>query len=172
MSTPSTHRGNHEFTGTVTFRGAAHLPAGAVGDAQVQHDPLAPIAAEKVEREFSFGKSTQVGAAVEGFSEIVHIPRNAGELVAVEIAVETAPTGDNTITIDVEKWTGTAWSSLLAAAEGVDAAYVANTPVAVTLAEAHSFADGELIRITGAISGSTGTHAEGLRVQVTAREKP
>lgn len=160
------------FADTCTFQQPPNLPANSISNTQIKSDPTNPIDAEKVEREFNFGHETPIGSAVTAFSLVKHIPRNSGELVAVEIAVETIPTGDNKITIDVERWTGTAWSSLLAAAKDVDSTITANTPVSVTLAATPTFADGELIRITGTLGGSTGTHAKGLRVQVTARERP
>lgn len=166
-------QGDRIYEGTVTYQGSVNHKTASVLNTHVGANASSPIDAEKLEREFLVGHNSAIGSAVTAWDEIVHIAQAAGEVVDVEIVAETVPTGDNTLTVDVQLWTGSAWSSVLDAAEVVDNGYTAKTPQVVTLASSsETFADGDLLRITGTLGGSTGAHAQGVRVQVRLREKP
>jgi len=161
------------YEDTVTFQGGVNHKAASVLNEAIGANAAAPIDAEKVEKEFTLRHETAIGSAVTAFDLIKHIAQAAGEIVDVEIAVETIATGDNKITIDVQVWNGTSWASVLASTEDVDATYTAKTPKVITLASSsETFVDGNLIRISGTLGGSTGAHAQGLIVQVRVREKP
>ena len=163
---------DHIFEGTITFQGAVNHKTGSVLNQHIGANAADPIDAEKLEKEFCLVHSTDVDSAATSWDLVKHICQAAGEVVDVEIAIVTPPTGDYKVNVDVQKWNGSAWSSILDAAEDVDDTYTANTPQSITLSGTVTMADGNLLRILGVASGSSGAQGQGLIVQVRCREKP
>ncbi len=172
MSDPSRIKGPQIFEGEVTFQEAVNLKSGCVENEHIGANAANPVDAEKLEKEFCVRRITDVDSVYAVFDEVVHIAQAAGEVVDLEIAVVTVPTGDNTLTVDVQKWDGASWTSILDSTEDVDSTYTANTPAVITLDGSPTYVDGDMIRFSGTLSGSSGAHGQGLIIQCRLREKP
>lgn len=169
---PSTHYAPETFYGAVTIVGAFYVPDGCIDNEAIGANASNPIDAEKVERDFFVTHETDVDSAAASFDLVKRICQAAGEVVDVEIAIVTPPTGDYKVAVDVQHWNGSSWVSILDAVEDVDSTYTANTRQVITLSGSITLADGNMIRIMGTASGSSGTQGQGLIVQVRCREKP
>lgn len=169
---PSTHYAPQVYYGSVTIVGAFYVPDGCIDNDAIGANASNPIDAEKVERDYFVTHETDVDSAAASFDLVKRICQAAGEVVDVEIAIVTPPTGDYKVNVDVQYWNGASWTTMLSSTVDVDNSYVANTPQSITLAGSITLADGYLIRIIGVASGSSGTQGQGLTVQVRCREKP
>lgn len=172
MADPNRIENATVFNGKVTFAGEVQHKAASVENEAIGADAANPIDAEKVEREFCIYHASDVDSAIAAFDLVKHLARAAGEVLDCYVSCVTPPTGDYTLTVDVQKWNGSAWSSILDAAEVVDSDYVANTPVLVTLTTTTTYASGDMLRIIGTLAGTSGTHAQGVLIQCRLREKP
>lgn len=166
------------FQGTVTFERVVAtqqltMPAGSVADDQVKAG--AAIDGSKVLQRVPLRYAQANGADVASKTELLHVCRAAGKLIAVEIRVTTAPTGgDKQFTVDVQKASDASgvWTSLLTSVVTIDATDADETRVAGTLVADPSTAAGAAIRVVVTASGSTGTQGQGVLVVATYQEAP
>lgn len=166
------------FQGTVTFERLVAtqqltMPAGTVGDDQVKAG--AAIDGAKVLHRVPLRYGQADGADVASKTELLHVCRAAGKLVAVDVRVTTAPTGgDKQFTVDVQRASdGSAvWTSLLTGAIAVAAADSDDTKKAGTLITTPTTAAGDALRVVVTASGSTGSQGQGMLVVATYQEAP
>jgi len=132
------------------------------------------VAASKLEHQFPIVSRQASGSDVVAVSELVHIARGPGRLLAVEAVAETAPTGgDLTTTVDVLKSTGGgAFSSILSSTFDIDSSSADRVPELGTLTGSPTYADGDILKTVVTVSGSTGSQAAGLCVTIWAYEEP
>ena len=166
MAEPSRLIGEQHFAGPIVFLDTVTMPSGAVGNAEIEAG--AAIAATKLQHQFPLVHTQKTGTDVTAQTDIVHVARGAGTLVSVEAVVDTVPTGtgvDLKVTIDVKKSTGGgAFTSLLSAAFDIDDGYTDKVLVAGTVGGSNTYADGDLLEVIVAVSGSVGSQAQGLCV--------
>jgi hypothetical protein len=163
-----TPQDNYTFAGSVRFRGSVAFP-----DAAIDPSALAgEIPASKLDGEYSLTLS-QTGTIAAATQYLKAIHGTAGAVVALDAAItETLPSGDHTVTIDLQKSTGAgAFATILSATLVFNSSSTLRTVVAGSIASADLVA-GDLLKLTVAVAGSTGAQGAGLIVTVTINEDP
>ena len=145
-------------------------------DGSISNDAIAGAAgieATKVVHQWTLPVRQSPGTAVVAATDLLHIARFAGEIVAIEAATATVATGaDRTVTIDLQKSSsGGAFASVLTGGIVLDDGSTNRVPVAGTI-NSPDFVDGDLLQVVVAVAGSAGAQAQGLLVSVTLREHP
>jgi len=169
MSQASQVRGNQHFMDDIVFKGGVTLPSGVIGNTDIESG--AEIDASKLDHQYMLTHTQADGSDVVAQTDIVHIAKAAGELVAVEAVVDQVPTGDYTVTIDVQKSTGGgSFATLMSATVVIDSDNTDRTLEAGSIAGTTTYADGDLIAIVVTVAGSSGTQAQGLCVTACVRE--
>ncbi len=170
---PSQLLGNYEFPGTVTMTGTATLPDGTITNAKVH--AAAAIAHTKAEHRYQ-ARTVQgsTGAVVAGTEMIYYAYRPQTVLGGTVTVATIADSTGRTITVDVQKSTaGSTYSTILSAALVCNSTNTtARTPRALSLSGTPTMLQGDVLRTTVAIAGSTGTQALGLLVAVNLVEDP
>lgn len=135
--------------------------------------PNASLSALMAVHQFPVAYWQASGADVASASVPVHICKEAGSLVAVEVMAVTAPTGGNKqFTVDVQRGNQAgAFSSLLSAVVTIDSSKADRQVVAGSISTS-ALADGDTLRVVVAASGSTGSQGQGLCVVLAVRENP
>jgi hypothetical protein len=159
--------------GAVSFSGSVNLPDGAVGNTQIKLDATNLVDADKLEHRRALAQKSPIGSDVAALDEIVHIFDAAAVIEDVSVVCETAPAGgDKKAVIDVQIYTSS-WASILSGgAQDVDSSYSDNTRQVLTLSGTPTAVAGNLLRITRTVSGSTGSHAQGMTTVVKYTEAP
>ena len=162
------------IAGQATFVGTGNptLGAATVGDTQVASG--ANVSAAKLQHQHELHYSIPIATLVAAETRILHIARGVGVVVAVEATIAVTPVGGTEGgTIDLQKSTaGGAPATVLTA----PIAYITGTTVRTVLPGSLgstpdiTLADGDLLFLVIAISGTGGTQAKGLAVTVTIRE--
>lgn len=146
------------------------LPAGSVDNADVS--ATANIAGGKMQMSQSY-RHTQTGT-IAAATEYLSITRGTtGTIVSLEAALtEQVPSGDKTVTIDLQKGNqSTAFATVLSSTltlDNTNALREVNEATITTTA----LADGDQLKLTVAIAGSTGDDPQGLCVDVRIYEDP
>lgn len=163
----------NEVIGDLNIRGrvtaqSITLPSSSVGNSQIAAG--AGVAASKLEGEFKYNHS-QTGNVANATEYFNAVRGTTGEIVAIEMALtETIPSGDKTVTIDLQKSTGAgAFATVLSGTVVLNSSSVLRTLVAGTISSG-DLADGDILKLTVTIGGSTGTDPQGLVVTVILRE--
>lgn len=159
------------MSGRWTFAGVVDLPASTIDEAALKPGALIPAA--KVVARFAKDHRQAAGADVAAKTELIHIAKYAGIVASIEAAIDSAITGDNTVTIDLKKSSGGgAFASVLTAALVIDSATAVRTAVAAVLdAAKDDYAAGDVFEVVVSVTG-TGTQAQGLVVTVFFEERP
>lgn len=159
------------MSGRWTFAGVVDLPASTIDEAALKPGALIPAA--KVVARFAKDHRQAAGADVAAKTELIHIAGYAGIVKSVEAAIDSAITGDNTVTVDLKKSSGGgAFASVLTAALVINSATAVRTAVAAVLdAAKDDYAAGDVFEVVVSVTG-TGTQAQGLVVTVFFEERP
>lgn len=163
-----------DFSGDVNVRGKLTCKESVAPDNSVGNDAIKEVLlAENIQHQFPLRYAQSDGSDVVADTVILHVFRSAGSLVSVEAVAESVPAGgDKQVTIDIQKSSGGgSWSTVLTSVITIDSGETNKVPVTGTLASA-SFADGDIMRLVAAVSGSTGTQAQGLCVTAFVKELP
>lgn len=171
MPTPTRIEGDVYVVGNLSARSAT-LPDGTItnamvaGSAAIEHTKLKPLTPVTVEL---FGLAAEVTAK----TQVVHIARSAGTLVAIEAIVQTVASGaDRTIDVDLQKSTGGgAYATVLTSSADFDDGSTARVPVAGVIDTA-SYVDGDSFAIVITVAGAAGDQADGLTVTLWLAESP
>jgi hypothetical protein len=175
-SVPIEIRGNDWiFYPTVTFAGSIGLPEDIL-EAKHWNPSGDPLEATNVVHQSPLRYVQAHGSDVAAATEYLFEARKTTDVLDVVVVVDTPPTGDYEITVDVQKYSSSAWASILnGGAETIDSSASADTPTSITLsgtAGVTELAAGELLRVVVTASGTTGTQAQGLMVQTRVHEQP
>jgi GH43 family beta-xylosidase len=163
----STFGDNLHVQGTISAR-TINLPADSVNNAAVI--AAAGISASKVEQQHSVRHETADGTAVAASTNQVFIAYGAtGTVVAFRVACTVAPTGADTVTVDLQKSTGgAAFATVLTGVVTLNVSSVARVVQSGTIS-ATSFVAGDIFRI---VVTASGTSCQGLIAQAVLRESP
>lgn len=147
------------------------IPSGSIINADVA--ATAAIGAEKLVHRFPVRYSQNQSAVVADAIEGIHIAAAAGTIASIEVAcTSSAPVGDSTVTVDLEKSTGGgAFASVLSSAITLDNANTVRVLEAGTVSSP-AYADGDILRINVNATVGTGTLPTGLVATVTLQENP
>jgi len=124
--------------------------------------------------QFAVHHKQVAGADVASKSEVVHIARAAGTIVAVQVSAETAPTGgDKQFTVDLRKGSqSAAYATVLSAVVTYDDASTADKQVLSGTLSTTTYAAGDQLKVIVTASGTTGSQGQDLCVTVWLRENP
>ncbi len=159
------------MSGVWTFLNTVVLPANCVDENNLK--TAAKLPASKLVARFPKDVRQKTGTAVVTQTELIHIAKAAGLVTSVEVAIDAAITGDNTLTIDVKKSTGgAAFATILSAALTINSATAVRTAVAATIdATKDDYVAGDVFEVIITAAG-TGTQAQGVNVSVFFEENP
>jgi hypothetical protein len=155
-----THAGTH------SFEVAPVIPAESYGNREI--DPGDPIAATKLDHQYTPPFSQVHGVAAADERRVVHVARAAGEVTAFWAGITQAAVGDSTVTVDLKK-NGT---SVLTSVITITSAKVAyeETNGAVVTTGAEEYAAGDVFEVVVDATVGTGTLPQGLYAQPVFRE--
>lgn len=166
-------RNDYTYSGTVSVTGTLNMPSGTVEDADVNAG--AAIAATKLEHQFAISNELfEEATTITAVNRWIHMVRGAtGEIVGIEAAVATNPTGaDRTVDVELHKSTGAgAFASVLSSPCNIVDGTADRTAVLGTISSADLVA-GDILRLVVTVAGGAGNQALGLLVTVTLREDP
>ncbi len=154
------------------------LPNNAVDNDAVSSDANKRIAATKQEHQHEIHFEIDHGVEVSAIKRSLHTVKGVGgTIVSVDVVSPLAPIGpgDKQLTVDILK-SNQAAPSLVSVLTGV--VTITNSElnfevVAGTIDAAQAtVADGDTLTIDVAVSGTSGSQAEGLIVTLTIREDP
>ncbi len=160
MATPDVHYADHVFNGTVSFGAPPNLPAGCIGDAEIESG--AQIDASKLNTHRT--ETKEIAAInVEPTSTqylVLHMAQAAGGVVGFTAAITgVLPATTGVCTVNLYKSTaGSTFASVLSAAillDSADSLLVANTGTlsATTMASGDIFAVKATVATTSALRG-------------------
>ena len=158
------YKGSHNFSGATVL-----LPAGSLTESSIAATTKFPAAnvIHVIHKDHRQSGGTNVADA----DEMVFVAKYAGSLKYVKVAAETAPTGDYTVTVDVQRAaTGGAFATVLNAAESISSSNSNNTPVDATLSGTVTTAVNDIYKVTVTVAGTSGTQAQGLCVDLIFHE--
>lgn len=142
-------------------------PSGSISNTAIAGN--AQIDATKVVHQFPLFFSVKNGTAVTTTTELIHIARAAGTVVAIEVATPTPPTSSDTVVIDLEKGSAAgAFASILTSPHTLNSSSVAKTVYSPTVSSA-AYVDNNLFQVKLTVSGSS---CQGIIVTVWLRENP
>jgi len=174
MSLPNVIQGDVQVTGTVSAS-AFDLPAGAAKNANFSTAASDRLDAAKIVHQFPLRQSQKNGTDVVTETVLVHIARGDGLVASFQAVADGVPAGtgcDKHVTVDLQKWNGSAWSSLLTAVITIDSTKVAKTVYSATLIADPSYEAGQLLRQVWTASGSVGSQAQGMCAVAMVQEQP
>jgi hypothetical protein len=146
-------------------------PADSVGNSAIES--AAGIEATKVVHQFPVLYEQVTGTAIVAATATVHIARASGTIVSLEGVITGSVTaGDYTATVDLKKSTGGgAFASVLSSTLVFDSGNTVRVLEAASI-NTTSYIDGDLLQITVAVAGTTGSQSQGLTLVLTLRENP
>ena len=170
MPDPTVLQGNVAVLGDFTAT-TMTIPSASIGNAQVKTGD--PVSSDKLQHRITARLSQALGADVVAVTEVVHIGHAAGTLLAVKVVSNTPPTGgDKKVTVDVKRGSaGGAYSSVLTAPLDIDSAIAARAVTPATINSA-AYSAGDSYQIAISVSGSTGTQAQDICVELIFSENP
>jgi hypothetical protein len=163
--------GDLHASGRITC-GSFEAPASSVGNNAIES--LAGIEATKVVHQFTLRYGQASGSAVVADTQVLHIARASGTIVAMEAVIygAIATGGDRTVTLDLLKSTaGGAFASVLSSTLVLDNTNTIRVLEAASINTDSYIAD-DLLQLTVAVAGAAGNQAQGLTVVVWLRENP
>ncbi len=167
-------KGDVHFEGKLTMSEIV-LPSDSVANGQV--DDNDPLDAEKVEYQYIIRYGQSEAAANIDETEVVHICRSVGEVVAVEACqsvVATGATGVENTTVKIVKQTGATTDEIMTADIQLDLGNSPYVPENGTLdGTGKILANNDVLKVVVTQNGTLGTPiARGLCVNITLRETP
>lgn len=159
--------------GTIT--GKQNIPSAAsVNDAAVVAG--ANIQATKLVHQYAPRVDQAPGVNVASATDLIHQVFASGTGVSTvagfEATIITAITGNDTVTVDLQRSTGGgAFATVLTAPITINSATPAKTPQAASIASA-SLNNGDLLQVVVTYTHNTGTPPQGLIAQAFLRENP
>lgn len=114
------------------------------------------------------------GTAVTAQTEDIHIVYGAsGQVIAVQAMVSTPPTGDHTVTIDVQvAKQGESFTSVLNSTFQLTSSTAALQIVSGSIIASPLLEAGDVVRVIVTVGGSTSSQGQGLIVMVVTNETP
>ncbi len=142
--------------------GVLEVKPGSLSDGDFSANANQRITITKRRHRFPVTLPLTGGTNVVAVSKIVHIAGGAGVVSAIVVTPSTAPTGgDLKWTVDVLKSTGGgAFATILPAVVSIDNTVADFRGIAVEVSTL-TYADGDLLQIVVAVSGSTGSQGQG-----------
>lgn len=163
MATPTRMEGDVHVAGHLSAN-TMDIPAGTIVNADVGGS--ADIDATKLEHQFQKNYSQATDANVVAAEKIIHtVYGTTGTIVAFEAGIVTIPDGDRACTVDLHK-NGTTVLSAVITLDSGNTTYVVEGG---TISSA-SLADGDVLEVVIAISGSSGTNPQGVFANCVIRE--
>jgi hypothetical protein len=163
------------FYSTVTFAGGLLLAEDII-EAKHWNPAGDPLEAINVVHQSPLVHVQKNGTNVVAVAEYLFEARKSTEVLDVVAAVAVAPTGDYEVTIDVQKYSESSWTSILyGGAQTIDDTDAADEAISLTLsgtAGVTTLAATELLRVVVTVAGTTGSQAQGLLVQARVHEQP
>ena len=163
------------FYSTVTFAGVVGLPEDII-EGKHWNTSGAPLEATNVVHQSPVKHVQKHGTAVVAATEYLFEARKSTYVLDVVTGVGTAPTGNYTVTVDVQKYSGGSWASILnGGSQTIDSTATADEAISLVLsgtAGVTTLAAGEWLRVVVSVAGTSGTQAQGLIVQVRVHEQP
>ena len=162
---------NMEFAGNVVFTkaGGVSLPAGVISDADVPAG--ANINDTKLNHRHIMYLGQDVGTAATSQARCQHIYKAGSVLSVMASAVSAAAGGDYKTTMDVLKSTGGgAFVSILSAPYDLDSSKTSLVTYYPAISGVQTVAAGDLIKLNIAVSGSTGSQAQGTALTLVCSE--
>jgi hypothetical protein len=133
----------------------------------------AAIAASKLQQQKSVTVRQATGSVVVSKTEDAHIVFGAsGFIYGVEIAITTAPTGDHTVTVDVQIGVAGVFTTALTGTVVLNSSTTASAVISGALIASPVLAAGNIIRVIVTAAGATSSQGQGLVVTVTTKETP
>jgi hypothetical protein len=164
---PNILTGDFQFSGSVAFTGPTTFPLATINNSSVSAG--ANIAESKVVHR-PHCRHTQPGT-VAAITETVYHAYATGTLLSATASIDTAPTGDHTITIDVKKSTsGGAYASVLSSTTVLSSSTTAKTIVTLTISGSPAIIAGDLFQVVVTVGGSTSAQGAGLCVDCVFAE--
>lgn len=156
---------NCVLVGTLTLPNSVFKNAHVAGGAAID--------ANKLVNRHAINYHQADGSAVATASVPIHVARGtSAELVAIEVAVVTAASGDSEVAIDLQKGnSGSAFASVLTSAITIDASVAARDRQTGAISSI-SVSDGDVLLLDITATAGTGTLPQGLIVTVTIDETP
>lgn len=166
---------NMEFRGDVSITGNFYPPSGSITTSHITGDTTARIVATKLEHQFACG-AVALGTTdtVVAGERIMHAVYGAtGEIVAFEGVVSTVATGtDRTVTVNLLRASsGSTYATVLSSNIQFTSTSAARTPVAATLSTT-ALVDGDVLKASWTVAGSSLAQAIGLYLNLILREDP
>ena len=173
MAIPSQLQGDFEFPGTVRITGTATLPDGTITNAMVSAS--AAFAHTKLEHRYQASHILESTAAViQASKHIFHAYRPCTVLGGAAVVETIADSTGRVVTVDILKSTaGSTYSSILSASLTFNSTNAtARTPKAFSLSGTPTLLQGDILKTSITVAGSTGTQAKGLGVFLNLYEDP
>lgn len=147
------------------------IPTSAISNGQVAAN--AAIAYSKVQQQHVLTYAQAHGSNIAAATYPIYIAGGTGTILSVEAAVTgVAAGGDRAVTVDLHKAaSGGAAATCLTAPITLDSSDALNTNDSGAISST-SLADGTILFVVVAVSGSTGTQPQGLQVTVKVSEVP
>ena len=144
-----------DFKGTVRFTGDVTVPANSISTTSI--DTSIPFTASATQHQFSAHMAEAANAGTAP-TEVIHIAKESGTVVAFDVAAQTVPTGGDSVVVDLQKSTaGGAFATILSATITLDVASVDRVAESASLAAGATMIAGDLLRVVMTGTGSTGT---------------
>jgi hypothetical protein len=86
--------------------------------------------------------------------------------------VDVAASGDHTVVIDLQRLVTGTWTTILSGTLTINSSTAARTWVSLSLNGALTFVDGDVFKAVVTVTGSTGSQAQGLIVELLTRQDP
>ncbi len=158
------HVAGHLSSTTMKIPDATLTDAGVNGSAKIAASKLVHRPVENYQQ--------APGSDVVAATVPLFIAHKAGSVIAIEVAGLSIPSGDKTVTVDLQKSTGGgAFATILTGVVTIDSGETARVAVAGTINTA-AFVDGDVFQLVVAVTGSSGTQVQGLVVTVTFDQDP
>lgn len=132
---------------------------------------VAGIKASKLEHQHALQYSQKADTDVVAEQRIIHIVKAVGEVCCIDAVLEQVPDDNRTVTIDLRRHRGAVDDTVLVSPIVLDSGNTAWIPESANLNSTNKvLQDNDVLKVTIAIAGDTGSQPQGLGVTVTIRE--
>lgn len=162
---------NTTLRGSTDIVGQLSLPNGSITNASVASG--ADIDADKIVHRQALSYYQADGSSVTAAEVPIHVARGTtGTIVAIDVAIMTAASGDAEVDVDLKKGSsGSSFSSVLTGVITVDSGTSVRDPEAGTL-DTTSFTEGDILMLDINVDAGSGSLPQGMVVTVTIDETP
>lgn len=156
MSTSNDIHSDQNYFGTQRFNGPVILAPSSVNGTAINPATPVPVAAVTTKRHAQVVRDGALSAGTNTY--LLDLESVAGTLSEFRAILDTVPTSSDTVSVDLEKWNGSAWASVLSAAISFSSSDTAKTMKTGTISLS-SVSSGNLFRVKVIVAG---TSAQGL----------